>query len=219
MATEAKPAVTYITVRSLKYTIGYFCEHPLKFMERIMPPLNRQLPPSIGIKTTYPDSGRFKGMATSEVDATRHTEGNALPNEAPTLNDRLTYPLRAAKDRIIYLSALGAKIGISIPTYVAGTIFALAGGIIGVTVGRLIKYQFFPNAETHPETLGASIGFVAGSFLAYPAAIVLCLVTSAAFTIISPACIFFTFPVDIYNAITLNNKADMYPDKSAEEEF
>lgn len=169
--------------------------------------------------TTKGDVGQYQGVSASKFNSTRKINSNPSLNEAPSLKDRLTYPLRAAKNRILDLSALGAKTGFYIPTYGAGAILALAGGIIGGTVGRLIKYQFFPNAESSPLTFGATVGFIAGFFLACPAGIVLGIVTTTAFTIISPAYIIFTFPVDIYNAITLNNKADMYPEKSTGKEF
>ena len=169
---------------------------------------------SIVTETTIRNDGQFQGMSASELDTTRQIKSNPFLNQAPSLKDRLTYPLRTAKNWIMDLSASGAATGFYIPTYGAGTIFALAGGIIGGTVGRLIKHQFFPNAENSPMAFGASLGFVAGFFLACPAGLVLGIVTTTAFTIISPACIIFTLPVDIYNAITLKNKADMYPEST-----
>ena len=169
--------------------------------------------------TTRRNDGQFLGMSASESDTTRQIKSNPFLNEAPSLKDRLTYPLRAAKNRILDLSALGAATGFYIPTYGAGAILALAGGIIGGTVGKLIKYQFFPNSENSPLTYGATAGFIAGFFLACPAGIVLGIVTTTAFTIISPAYIIVSFPVDIYNAITLSNKADLYPENSTGKKF
>lgn len=164
--------------------------------------------------TARANNGKYQGKGTSALDTTRQIKSNPFLNETPSLKDRLTHPLRAAKIRIIDMSALGASTGFYIPTFGAGTIFALAGGIIGGTVGRLIKHQFFPNAEDPPAVYGASLGFIAGFYLACPAGLVLGVITTTAFTIISPAYVIFTFPVDIYNAITLNNKADMYPENS-----
>lgn len=169
--------------------------------------------------TARANNGKFQGKGTSALDTTRQIKSNPFLNETPSLKDRLTYPLRAAKIRIIDMSAFGASTGFHIPTYGAGAIFALGGGIIGGTVGRLIKHQFFPNAENTPTFYGATLGFIAGFFLACPAGIVLGVVTTAAFTIISPAYVILTLPVDIYNAITLNNKADLYPENSTGKEF
>ena len=179
-----------------------------------MEALHKPSGPTVTENTTRPNDGKFNGISASASDTTRQIKSNPSLNEAPSLKDRLTYPLRAAKNQLIDLSAFGAAMGFYIPTLGAGAVLALAGGIIGGTVGKLIKYQFFPNSENSPLTFGATAGFTIGLFLGFPAGIVLGIVTTTAFTIISPAYIIVTFPVEIYNAITLNNKADLYPENS-----
>ncbi len=158
------------------------------------------------------DSSRFQGMSTSEVEATRHTESNALLNEAPTLKDRLIYPLRAAKKRIINMAGIGLATGYYAPTIGTGAILGLVGNLIGSTIGRLIQCLFLPGSETHPGDSGASVGFCAGIFLALPAGVVLGAVAAAAFAVIGLAGNIITLPVDIYNAKTLNIKEDLYPE-------
>lgn len=177
-------------------------------------PNTRPTGPTVTEAIARARDGKFGVRGASALDTTRQIKSNPSLNEAPSLKDRLTYPLRAAKNRLIDLSAFGAGMGFYIPTFGAGAIFALAGGIIGGTVGKLIKYQFFPNSEKSPLTFGATAGFTIGLFLGSPAGLVLGIVSTIAFTIISPAYIIVTFPVEIYNAITLNNKADLYPENS-----
>lgn len=174
--------------------------------------LNKQSPHLIDTKITNPDSGRFKGMGTSEVAATRHTEGKALLNEAPSLKDRLIYPLRAAKKRIINMAGIGLAAGYFVPLMGTGAILGLVGNFIGSTIGRLIQCLFLPGSETHPGNFGADVGFYAGIFLALPAGVVLGAVAAAAFAVIGLAGNIITLPVDIYNAKTLNNKEDLFPE-------
>lgn len=173
---------------------------------------NMQSTHLIDKNTTNPDSGRYNGMGTSEVATTRHTETKALLNEAPSLKDRLIYPLRAAKKRIINMAGIGLAAGYYAPTIGTGAILGLVGNFIGSTIGRLIQCLFLPGSETNPGDYGAGVGFYAGIFLALPAGFVLGAVAAAAFAVIGLVGNIITLPVDIYNAKTLNNKEDLYPE-------
>ena len=162
--------------------------------------------------TTNPDNSQFAGRSTYKSNAEPQIEGNALSNEAPSLKDRLTYPLRATKKRIMNMAGIGLAAGLCAPTIATGAVFGLAGNIFGSTIGKLIKCLFLPSSETSPGEFCAGVGFCAGTLLALPAGVVLGAVVAAAFAVIGLVSNMLTLPIDIYNAKTLNDKADLYPE-------
>lgn len=171
---------------------------------------------SFGSMATVPICHRqdcqFMGRLTTESPVKRQTEKDSSLNETPSLKDRLIYPLLAAKSRILDMAGMGASAGYHLLVLPASGIFGLVGCFIGNTIGNLIKYLFFPNYDDSPGKFGTGIGCYAGAWLAVPCGIVLAVVAAAASAVIGLASNIFTLPVDIYRAITLDNKADMKPE-------
>ncbi|WP_257263317.1 hypothetical protein [Endozoicomonas sp. ONNA2] len=172
------------------------------------------LPPSYdsNIEEFTRCESQFAGRKTSESEATRQTESNRSFDETPSLKDRLIYPLYAAKNRILKIAGFGAKAGIFTPMIAAAAICGLAGNIIGTTVGSLVQSIFFMNSDISASKTGTLVGLIIGGVLALPAALVLGAVAAAAFAVIGLAGSVFTLPVDVYHAITLDNKADLHPE-------
>lgn len=110
------------------------------------------------------------------------------------------------------MAGLGGVAGLYSPIIGVGGICGLVGHVIGSTVGKLIKCLFFSGSDESPGNVGLCIGFYLGALLASPIGITLGAVTATAFAVIGLAGSVLVLPVDIYHAITLDNKADLSPE-------
>lgn len=164
------------------------------------------------LPSPYPrSSGAYMGYGTSNAEGANFTQSaesgeHAFPKRG--LRDRIAYPFRAIKNRIINSANLGGFIvsglTVCVPMLVGAGVGGIAGGI--VKLAKLIA-----NKDSDALKMGAIIGGVVMGLLAALPSIAVGLVSQVAFAVVGLVASVFFLPVDIYHAATLD-QSKLKPD-------
>ena len=145
-------------------------------------------------------AGQYMGRSASPVDGVRHSEDSDNSEAKTSIKDRIAYPFRAIKNRLLGFCGLGAGVGAA----VGFSIPVLVGAVTGFCIGGVVKLaKMFAGRESDAHINGAFIGAAAGFVIGLPFAAAGAVVGAVGGIIAGTAGNLAMLPVDIYRAATL----------------
>lgn len=167
---------------------------------------NKQKTPSLtDFQTDMIDGGRFGHWKTTKRSTTSVTQ-ESMPSTdllaKPSLKDRLVYPFKAVRNRILTAMAFGGAAGMFMGMGVGAAVGATAGFTVGLIpqILDLLTFSFNPYIVAAGAYVGKEAGIRTGAVLGLGIGAVATLASAA----IALALSVVHLPRDIYHAATLD---------------